>query len=174
MERERKGKNLIIVALLVVVVSLSIAFAATLSSNLTISGTANIGEAKWDVYFASANKTANSDLEATSGPTVSNKNTITYTVTLEEGKDFEFDAVIKNDGTYQAKLNSITLAGAENYDGLITYTTSGLAEGGTIDAGSSETLTVNVAMGSITNDNIGKLENATSLTLTLVAEFVQA
>ena len=174
MERERKGKNWVIAALLITVVSLSVAFAATLSSTLSITGTANIGEAKWDVYFSSATATTGSTLTATEGPTVENKNAITYTVTLEENKYFEFDAVIKNDGTYDAKLSKLTLAGAENYAGLITYTTSGLAVDGTIGAGSQETLTVKVAMGTITNDNISLLENGDSLTLTLVAEFVQA
>lgn len=174
MERERKGKNLVIAALLITVVSLSIAFAATLSASLSITGTATIGEAKWDVYFSSANPTENSEITAEEGPKVNSKNSISYTITLEEGKTFEFDAVIKNDGTYKAELSNLTLTGAEGYEDLITYTTSGLAKGGTIDSLSQETLTVKVSMGTITNDNIALLENGKSLTLTLIAEFVQA
>lgn len=174
MERERKGKNLIIAALLITVVSLSVAFAATLSSQLNINGTANIGEAKWNVYFASATKTAGSTLEATSGPTVTGGNTINYTVTLEENKYFEFNAVIKNDGTYTAKLDSLTLAGAEAYSDLVTYSITGLNAGDTIAPNTEKTITVRVSMGTITNDNISQIENGTSLTLTAVANFVQA
>lgn len=174
MERERKGKNLVIVILLITIVSLSVAFAATLQSVLNITGTATISSAKWNVYFSSATKTAGSTLTATSGPTVTAGNTISYTVVMEEGKYFEFDAVIKNDGSYDAKLDSLTLAGAEGYEDLITYSTSGLAQGGTIEAGEEETLTIKVSMGEVTNDNISLLENGKDLTLTVVANFVQA
>ena len=174
MEREKKEKNIIIIALVVAIVSLSVAFAATLTSNLTITGNATIGDAKWDVYFLSADTATGSDIQPTTGPTINGKTAITYTITLEEGKTFDMDTVIKNDGTYGAKLNKLTLAGHEAYDGLITYTTSGLAEGATIDPQSQEDLKVSVSMGTITNDNVGLLEDGASLTLTLVAEFVQA
>ena len=174
MEKERKNKQIVIVALLVAILSLSVAFAATLSSVLTINGTANIQDAKWDVYFASATPTVGSTLTATTAPTVVGKNTITYTVNLEENKYFEFDAVVKNDGTYGAKLDSLTLSGAEGYTDLITYTTSGLAQGETIAAGSQATITVRVAMGTITNDNIGLITGGKQLTLTVNASFVQA
>lgn len=174
MEREKKEKNIIIIALVVAIVSLSVAFAATLTTNLNITGTANLSSAKWDVYFVSADTADTSTIQPSAGPEVVGKTTITYTIDLAENKTFDLDAVIKNAGTYGAKLNKITLAGAEAYPGLITYSTSGLAEGATIDAGAEKTLSVKVAMGTITNDNIGLLENGTSLTLTLVAEFVQA
>lgn len=174
MEKERKNNKIVIAALLVTVLSLSVAFAATLSSVLTINGTANIEAATWDVYFASATPTAGSTLTATAGPTVESKTKITYTVDLKENKYFEFDAVIKNDGTYDAKLDSLTLSGAENLTDVVTYTATGIAVGDTIAAGSSKTVTVKVAMGAITNDNISSLENATSLTLSLTASFVQA
>lgn len=174
MEKERKNNKIIIAALVVTVLSLTVAFAATLSSVLTINGTANIENASWDVYFDSATPTAGSTLTATSGPTVTSKNTITYTVDLQENKYFEFDAVIKNDGTYDAKLDSLALSGAENYTDIVTYTATGISAGDVITAGSSKTVTVKVAMGTITNDNIGTLANGQSLTLTLTASFVQS
>jgi hypothetical protein len=174
MEKERNGKNLIIAALLITVVSLSVAFAATLSSSLSINGTANISEAKWNVHFASATKTEESTLSPKEGFNVSN-NLITYSVDLEENKYLEFDAVIKNEGTYDAKLSSLELAGITGYEDLITYTTSGLNVDSTIAAGSSATITVKVAMGTITNDTIKLIpEDGVSLDLTLVASFVQA
>ncbi len=173
MEKERQNMKVMIMALIITVVSLSVAFAATLSSVLNINGTVQLKDAKWDVYFASATKTAGSTLTATAGPTVVDKNTITYQVQLEENKYFEFDAVVKNDGTYTAKLSSLTLAGAEDYADLITYSSSGLALNGTIAPGGEETITIKVAMGAITNDNIGALADGKTLNLTVVASFVQ-
>lgn len=173
MGRERKEKNLVIAFLLVAVVSLSVAFAATLSTPLNINGTANLGDAKWDVHFASATQTAASTLTGATDPTVTN-NTITYTITLEEGKTYAFDAVIENAGTYNAKLNSLQVTGAEDYAGLINYTVTGVAVGDTIAKESTKTMNVSVSMGTITNDNIGLLEGGKTLTLTVVAEFVQA
>lgn len=174
MERERRGKNLVIAALLITVVSLSVAFAATLSSQLNINGTANIGEAKWDVYFDSVTPSATSTATATSAPTISGRNTINYTIDLAENKTYEFTATVKNNGTYGAKLSQLKIAGAEEYSGLITYTVTGMAANDVINAGDSKTLTVKVSMGTITGDNISKLENGASLTLTAVADFVQA
>lgn len=174
MERERRGKNLVIVALLITVVSLSVAFAATLSSQLKINGTANIGEAKWDVYFDSVTPTETSTATATSEPSISGRNTINYTINLAEGKYYEFNATVKNNGTYPAKLSQLKIAGAEEYTGLINYTVTGMASNDVINAGESKILTVRVSMGTITDENIGKLENGASLSLTAVADFVQA
>lgn len=174
MERERKEKNIIIIALVVAIVSLSVAFAATLSSQLDITGNATIGNAKWDVHFESAETADSSDVTPTVGPTIDGKTKVTYTITLQEGETFDLDTVIRNNGTYNAKLNDLTLAGHESYAGLITYTSSGIQQGDVIDAGQTADLKVSVSMGTITNDNIGLLENGASLSLTLVAEFVQA
>lgn len=174
MDRERKEKNFVIIALVFAVVSLSVAFAATLSNTLRINGTANISSAKWDVYFKSATKNSATTIESAPEPSVTSKTTITYTIDLSEGKTYAFDAVIANDGSYNAKLNNLTLAGAENYSGLITYTSSGISVGDIINAGEEETLSVSVSMSTITNDNIGLLEKGGNLTLTLVAEFVQS
>lgn len=175
MEREKKEKSVVIAALIVAILSLSVAFAAVLTKNLEITGTTNISSAKWDVYFASAETAEDSDITATKGPTVNGKTSVTYTIDLAEGKTYDLNTVIKNDGTYGAKLNKLTLTGHEAYDGLITYTTSGLAQGATIEPnGGEEELNIHVSMGTITNDNIGLLENGDTLALTVVAEFVQA
>lgn len=174
MERERKEKNVIIIALVVVIVSLTVAFAASLTQTLRINGTTNIASAKWDVYFKSATTSETSTVTPTAGPSISGKTTVTYTINLSEGKSFVLDTVIANGGTYNAKLNNLTLAGAENYDGLITYTSSGINVNDVIDAGSEENLSVTVSMRSITNDNVGLLGEGNQLTLTLVAEFIQA
>ena len=50
MEKERRIKVLSLVALIVAVLGLTVAFAA-LSQTLTINGTASINSASWDVHF---------------------------------------------------------------------------------------------------------------------------
>ena len=50
MEKERKVKKLALVAVIVAVLGMTIAFAA-LSQTLTINGTANMEEATWDIEF---------------------------------------------------------------------------------------------------------------------------
>ena len=51
MEKQRKIKSMAVVALVVAVLGLTVAFAA-LSQTLTINGTANVNTATWDVHFA--------------------------------------------------------------------------------------------------------------------------
>ena len=53
MEKERRIKILSIVALLIAVAGLTIAFAA-MSKTLTINGTATMDTAVWDIHFESA------------------------------------------------------------------------------------------------------------------------
>lgn len=174
MERERKEKNVVILALVVAIISLSIAFAATLSSTLKINGTATMADAKWKVYFKSAVTDEASTLKPSEEPEITSSTTINYTITLEEGKTYILDTVIANEGTYNAKLNKLTLSGAEGLDGLITYSSTGLNEGDIISASDEANLTINLTMATITNDNISLVDNARNLNLTVVAEFVQA
>lgn len=172
MERERKKNGIILGLLIVTVLSLSVAFAATLSSTLNIEGTATYDSAKWDVHFESASTKEGSDIQATTGPTISG-NTVNYSIKLQENKSYKMDIVVKNGGTYDAKLSELTLSGAQNYN-FITYKAEGMAVNDTIIAGQTKTITVTVSMGEITNDNISSFEGGLSLNLTATAKFVDA
>lgn len=172
MERERKQNGIILGLLIVTVLSLSVAFAATLSSTLNIAGTASYGSAKWDVHFESASTKKTSDIQATNGPSIEG-NTINYSVTLQENKSYIMDIVVKNAGTYEAKLSELTLTGAEDYD-FITYKAEGMAVNDTIAAGQTKTITVTVSMAEINNTNISSLENGLNLNLTATAKFADA
>ena len=55
MEKERKVKKLALVAVIVAVLGMTIAFAA-LSQTLTINGTANMEEAVWDISFGAVSE----------------------------------------------------------------------------------------------------------------------
>ena len=109
MEKERKVKYLSIVALIVAVVGLGVAFAA-MSTTLTINGTATMDTAKWDIHFENlstvklggfATETATPEMTATKIGD--------YAVTLTRPGDsatYTFD--VTNAGTIDAKLGTFT------------------------------------------------------------------
>ncbi len=112
MEKERRIKVLSLVALIVAVLGLTIAFAA-LSQTLTINGRASMGSSQWDVHFENLSN-ANITGDATevskpqitdSGITINNMN-----VSLVKPKDkVEYTVEIVNDGTINAKIEQIQM-----------------------------------------------------------------
>ena len=59
MEKERRVKALSLVALLITIVGLTVAFAA-MSRTLTINGTATMDTARWNIHFANITNNSNS------------------------------------------------------------------------------------------------------------------
>lgn len=110
MEKERKIKTLSLVALVVAVLGLTVAFAA-LNAKLTIEGTASVSKASWDVHFANL-----------TGPTVSGKASAGE-ITAENGKGIQAKATT-------ILLPDMTLALPGD---TITYTVD-VVNAGTIDA----------------------------------------
>lgn len=111
MEKERKIKVLSLVALIVAILGLTVAFAA-LSQTLTINGTANIDAASWDIGF-------NSDIEifeegaakVNGQPTVNNASMNNINIIITKPNDsIEIDAVIENKGTINAKVSSVEIS----------------------------------------------------------------
>lgn len=172
MEKERNGKNIVIGVLLVTVLCLSVAFAA-MSATLNINGTVNLPDAKWDVKFTSATLASGSIGVA---PTFT-ANTVTYTVDLSENSTYEFDAVITNAGTYDAKLKTLTVSDVPAaLNGLVTYTVTGVTAGTTVIDANNGTATVHVkvTMGAIDTDTkLTAVQANPTLTLTVIAEFEQ-
>ena len=107
MEKERRIKVLSVVALIIAVLGLTVAFAA-LSETLTINGTASVDAASWDIHFENL---TGPDLEGTgkvndtaslSGTSISNVN---MSVTKPgDSVTYYFDIV--NDGTIDAVLET--------------------------------------------------------------------
>ena len=115
MEKERRIKGLSLVALVVAVLGLTVAFAA-LSQQLTIEGTATVGSSSWNVKFKSiseATKTGGAKVENIDGsektPTLTD-----YTITLptisltKPGDKVEYTIVVENSGTIDAVIKSVT------------------------------------------------------------------
>ncbi len=108
MEKERKIKVLSLVALVVAVLGLTVAFAA-LSQTLTINGTANVDAASWDVHFENLTSNVAGDAKITKMPTLSNNNTYIgdFEVTLTKpGDSVEFCYDTVNDGTIDAVIST--------------------------------------------------------------------
>ncbi len=114
MEGNRKGQQLLIIALVVSVVAMSIGFAASAyTAELEINGnTVTAKAAKWDVHFddTSYSETTGTGYVASTSHTLTGT-TLTYAVTLEPGETYEATATVKNEGTFDANLTGITLSG---------------------------------------------------------------
>lgn len=115
---EKKGRQTgIIVALLVVVVAMSIGFAATAyNSTLNINGgagsskTTTIKKAAWSVHFDDESLVETGVTNAATSPTLT-ATTFSYNVTLSKpGQSYEADFNVVNDGTFDAKLSKVTLS----------------------------------------------------------------
>lgn len=114
MEKERKIKTLSIVALIVAVLGLTVAF-ASLSQVLTINGTTKMKGGTWDIHFekdgSGATMVEPTKLgDAEGSKATLNKTTISdISVTLKKPGDtvtYEFD--VKNAGTIDAKIGALT------------------------------------------------------------------
>ena len=113
MEKGRKVKIIGIVALVLGVLGLTIAFAA-LSKTLRINGSGNIDRANWDIHFKNVtfvSKSATAQTSGTPSPTNNEKGpTITgLNVTLKQPNDYvTYTADIKNEGDIDASIDVVT------------------------------------------------------------------
>lgn len=140
MEKERKIKIISLVALLVTVLGLTVAFAA-LSQTLTINGSANVDSATWNIHFEEQNYFAscrtyylgesgmnyNDDDTHCHGNGLSNDKkiiNINYYLT-RPGNAEEIDFRIVNEGTIDAVIDDIKINEPSNYitDGYVDETT---------------------------------------------------
>ncbi len=110
-EKERKIKTLSVIALVVAVLGLTVAFAA-LSTTLTINGTATLDAATWDIHFENAETTT---MTKTGGATVEHEPTLEGTmikdwnvVLTKPGDSVTYEFKVKNNGTIDAKIGTLT------------------------------------------------------------------
>ena len=110
MEKERKIKTLSLVALIVAILGLTVAFAA-LSQTLTINGTASINSATWDIHFENLVRSTKGDATINGEPTLNSTTISGIDVTLTKPNDgVVFLVDIVNDGTIDAKVESIEVS----------------------------------------------------------------
>ena len=103
MEKERKIKTLSLVALIVAVLGLTVAFAA-LSQTLTINGTASVNSAEWDIHFENLSEpTITGDAREEGKALINGKRIEGYDIYLSKpGDKVEYTFDIVNAGTIDA------------------------------------------------------------------------
>lgn len=114
MEKQRKIKVLSIIALVVAVLGLTVAFAA-LSETLTINGTASVDAATWDVHFENLKEI---NIHSKYGTVVENSSPIltensikNIDVTISSPGDYlDYQVDIVNSGTVAAKVSSVDIS----------------------------------------------------------------
>ena len=182
MEKERRTKALVVVVLLIVVVGLTIAFAA-LSATLNIKGTAYLDAAKWGIRF-----------ENLSSPTKIGSATTTGTAKIEETKAAEITDInvslstpgdkvtytvdLVNKGTINAKIDKIekTQLTSEQQRYLTFKVTDKngkeVSEGDILSAGETRNLTITIEfIKNLTKEDLPKQTSTISLSYKL--NFVQ-
>ena len=110
MEKERKVKTLSLVALIVAVLGLTVAFAA-LSQTLTINGTASVNAATWDIHFENLDKEIQGDASFNSEPVLDGTKISNINGTLTKPGDMlNIEVDISNKGTINAKISSVEVS----------------------------------------------------------------
>lgn len=181
--KKNKGKDknsvFLVIGVLLVVGIITVGYAA-LSATLSINGTANIGGATWDIHFETIEETDNTNVEATQEPEASGDDTteLTYQVSLTKPGDiYQFTADIVNDGTLDAKLDSLRLEGNTlNYvNYTVTYENGDpIEEDDSLLAGSSVTILVTVQYDRSAVDDDDLSEEPIPLDLSADFDYVQA
>ena len=186
MEKDRKFRALAIAAICIAVVGVSVAYAA-LTASLTITGTATVEAATWDVHWdASPSGSANQSTASVSN-VAATTDKLTFAVKFTApGDSVTINAKMVNDGTLKAKLSGNADLTNDNADLAqyidATMTVDGIsytaAQGKVLKTNGDFvdvviTLTLNDAKATAAWDTISALENKT-VTYTADFGFVQA
>ena len=180
MKKENSRTNYIVIALLVLVIGISIGYAA-LSTTLNINGTSTIKTQTWDVHFANVKVTTNSGATVTKAPTITDGKTteVTYNEALNQpGSVYEFTVDVVNGGSIAAKTSAAPTLGGNTQTGIFNYTVtwsdgSAITANTTLAAGATKTAKVRVEYKK--DITVSQLPAAdTALTLTSSIPYVQA
>lgn len=165
-------KNILIGALLVVVVAMSVGYAA-MAQQLTINGSANFEDVQWKIAF----KEITLDTDNTEGATEENAPTIVGTTASFDvklaypGAKATYKIKVKNEGTINAYLQDIS--GVEEANSTvptdIKYTVKGISVNDTLNTTEEKEFTVVVEW--LDSDSISA---DTSKTATIYLNYVQA
>ncbi len=164
-----KDRNLLIVMLCLVVIVMSVAFAA-FTTKLNINGSASI-DSTWKIAFDQDSSSCTGDGNTVS---VSESTNATLNISLKNpGDSVTCTLTVKNSGTLDAKLTSIDVT-PESNDAPITYTvtpdTGAIATRPTLTKdGGTETIVVTAKY----NEEVSTQPDHTSKTVTVRATYVQ-
>ena len=159
-------KNIIITFLVAIICIMAIGYAA-FSQTLNITGSATI-DSNWNIKITSVT-TKNILGHATKAfePIVSDT-AVTFKTNLKyPGDSMTYEVTISNEGTVDAKVDSIEITDSKNP--AITFTTMGINENDLLEAGQKQIYNVIVTY----NDNITSQPSELSATLTVKLNYVQ-
>ena len=161
-------KSSVILVLLAVVLIMAIGYAA-FAQQLTINGSAEI-TSKWDVHIEDI-AVASELLDGKNVSATVGENNLSATFSAElvsPGSGVTYNVTVRNSGTLDAKLDSITFTSSNN--DAIQYSYAGINENDVIDAGAAQTFTVTVKF----NDKYTTSPTNTTSTVTMNLSYVQA
>lgn len=186
MQKQKNFQLAVIGVLAFAVICMSVGFAAY-SQTLNITGTTQVGPAKWSVHFKENSfQEAAGSVDATSSQVTDT--VVNFGATLEKpGQKFAFTVDVINDGTFDATLKGITLSELSEeqskylkysltYDNSTTYTatTNNLSIGLPCATGSN-TKTVLVTVEYVAPDQAADLPSqAVNVNLTAALSYEQA
>ena len=165
---EDMHKSSIIMILLAVVFVMAVGYAA-FSQQLTINGSAEISS-KWDVHIEDISVNS----ETLDGKNISasvGDNTLSATFQAElvsPGSAVTYNVTVRNGGTLNAKLDSLTFTDSNN--DAIQYSYVGISQNDVIDSGESQTFTITVKF----NDQYTQMPDSTTSSVTMNLGYVQA
>ena len=164
---ERKKRNIIIGSLCAVVLLMGVGYAA-FQTILNIEGTSNI-TSNWNVKITGVTTKNIVGTASNNGNPSFTDTSVTFKTDLKSpGDSLEYEVTVTNAGNLNAKVDKITLSDTNNP--AIKFTSSGITEGDTINAGATSTLLVKVEFLSTVSSTPS---NKTS-DLTVTLDYVQA
>ncbi len=122
---------------------------AFLNTTLNIDGYLNVASSRWDIHFENI-EINDESIEAETEPTITDNTSIAFSTILNNPGDFyEFNVDLVNDGTYDAKLDSIEITPTlteeqqEYFNYLVEYTDDGeIQVNDALDAGTSKNIKI--------------------------------
>ena len=142
--------NSMVLFLFVFILLFGVGF-AYLNTTLSIEGVANVENSSWDIHFENV-QISNGSIEATTPPTITDDTSVSFGVVLEKPGDYyEFTVDVVNDGTFDAKIDSIsilptlTIEQANYLAYVVTYEDGApIQQNDALNSGSSETLLIHL------------------------------
>lgn len=138
MEKERKTKIFSIVALVTLVITLTVAF-ASLSEMLTITGTATLNAASWNIVASKEKATKAVGGATYTDPVIEGTSIKNFSTTLTKPGDVvEFYFKVKNSGTINAEIGDVVFKTA--FDDCLGKTTTENASCSVFDFDNNKTI----------------------------------
>lgn len=121
MEKKSNTQTFVIVMLSVAIVIMSVGFALT-DIEVTLTGDTTVKSSSWNVKFKDNSFIKNDGSTVIADNVVVDSTTVTYDIVLEEvGDIFDYDIVVENLGSFNAKLKSITITDVSSHADYLNF-----------------------------------------------------